>query len=77
MNCEGTIICIFFSKDTYFSTVIHDLQFVESWNAEPQIWRANHKVIQGFLTAQGASVPNLYVFKGSNVMTLGDYDISM
>ena len=57
MNCEGTIIRIFFPKDTYFSTVIHDLQFVESWNAELQIWRANYKVIQGYLIAQGASVP--------------------
>ena len=57
---------VYFSpKDTYFSTVIHDLKFVESWNAEPQIWRSNYKVIQGFLIAQRASVPNLYVFQGS------------
>ena len=64
LNCVGPLICELFSINT---TVLHDLQLVESVDAEPWIWRANYKVIFGFSTAQGVSTPNPYIVQGSTV----------
>ena len=47
--------------------VLHDLKLVESADAEPQLRRANYKVIRGFLTVQRVSTPIPFVVQGSTV----------
>ena len=50
--------------------ILHDPHLVESVDAEPQIQRADYKVIYRFLTAQRVCSPNLQVFLGLIYMRL-------
>ena len=49
---------------TVTTTVLHHLWLVESTNVELWIWRANCKVICGFLTAERVGTPNSRVVQG-------------
>ena len=60
LNCAGLLIHGFLS----INITLHDTGLVEFENEEPQIPRANHKVIQEFSTIRRSVPHNSTLFKG-------------
>ena len=54
MNYAGPLICISFFNKYYILT---ESMLIEPMNEEPQIQKANYKVLHGFLTGSGGSMP--------------------
>ena len=48
------------------TTVLHSSWFIESLDAEPQIWRSYSKASQGFLTVWWVGTRNPHTFQGFN-----------